>query len=54
MRDPGGWCVVKVNGAAGLETFLHVAPEEADAVLELVVGSLNNNSSKTLLLTGSC
>ena len=27
-----------MNGVAGLETYLHVAPEEADAVLELAAG----------------
>mmetsp|Transcript_5233 Transcript_5233/g.13313 ORF Transcript_5233/g.13313 Transcript_5233/m.13313 type:complete len:334 (-) Transcript_5233:550-1551(-) len=38
MDACGAGCIVKVNGAAGLQTFIHVGPDEAGAVLALVVG----------------
>lgn len=39
QENPGGGCVVKVKGFTGLEIFLHVAPEETCAVLELATGT---------------
>lgn len=38
MDACGAGCVVKVNGAGGLETFMHVAASEAAAVMELATG----------------
>jgi hypothetical protein len=33
-------CVLRVNGASGLETFDHVAADEAAIVLELATGAM--------------
>ena len=38
MDACGAGCVVKVNGAGGLETFMHVGASEAAAVMELATG----------------
>lgn len=38
MDACGAGCVVKVNGAGGLETFMHVDASEAAAVMELATG----------------
>ena len=38
MDACGAGCVVKVNGAVGLETFMHVDASEAAAVMELATG----------------
>ena len=43
-------CVVKVNGVAGLQTFLHVAPEEAETVLELATGKSAVGAKKAAVL----